>query len=61
MFFTLLAVVVVLALVAGWLPRGALRALFAGGAVLALFGAALVRLRAGHLPGHRPRQWHSPS
>ena len=60
-FFALLAVAVLLALIIGRLPRGAMRALFAGGAVLALVGAALVRLRASHLPGHGPRRWHNPS
>lgn len=61
MFLALLAVAVLLALFVGRLPRGGGRALVAGGAVLALVGAALVRLRAGHLPGHGPRRWHSPS
>lgn len=61
MFVALLAVAVLLALFVGRLPRGAGRALAAGGAVLALMGAALVRLRAGHLPGHGPRRWHSAS
>ena len=45
----------------GRLPRGGSRAFAAGGAVLALVGAALVRLRASHLPGHGPRRWHNPS
>lgn len=61
MFFLLLAAALVCALLLGWLPRGGGRALAAGGAVLALAGAALVRLRAGTLPGQGPRRWHSPS
>lgn len=61
MFLTLLAVALVLVLLVGRLPRGGSRAFAAGGAVLALVGAALVRLRASHLPGHGPRRWHNPS
>lgn len=61
MFLALLAVAALLAVLVGRLPRGATRAFFAGGAVLALVSAALVRLRVGHMPGHGPRRWHSPS
>ena len=61
MFLALLAAAALLALLVGRLPRGAGRALAAGGAVVALVCAALVRLRAGHLPGHGPRRWHNPS
>lgn len=60
MFLALLAAAALLALVVGRLPRGAGGALAAGGAVVALVCAALVRLRAGHLPGHGPRRWHTP-
>lgn len=61
MFLALLAVAVLLAVLVARLPRGGGRAFAAGGAVLALAGAALVKLREGHLPGHRPRPWRSPS
>ncbi|MBR0651684.1 hypothetical protein GXW78_18590 [Roseomonas terrae] len=61
MFFALIAVVAVLALAIGRQPRGPMRALAAGIAVLALCSAAMVRLRAGNLPGHRPRRWRSAS
>ncbi len=60
-FLALLAVAVLLAVLVRRLPRGGMRALVAGGAVLALVGAALIRLRAGHLPGHGPRRWHNAS
>jgi hypothetical protein len=61
MFGVLLAVAALLAVLVARLPRGGGRAIAAGGAVLALSAAALVKLRAGHLPGHGPRRWHSPS
>lgn len=61
MFLALLAIAVLLAVAVTRLPRGGGRAFVAGVAVLALAGAALVRLRAGHLPGHRARPWRSPS
>jgi hypothetical protein len=61
MFVVLLAVAALLAVLVARLPRGGGRAIAAGGAVLALSAAALVKLRAGHLPGHGPRRWHSPS
>lgn len=61
MFLALLAAAVLLAILVARLPRGGGRAFVAGGAVLALAGAALVLLRRGQLPGHGPRRWHSPS
>lgn len=61
MFLALLAVAALLAVLVARLPRGGGRAFAAGGAVLALAGAALVKLRAGVLPGHGPRRWHNPS
>jgi hypothetical protein len=61
MFLALLAIALLLAMLVARLPRGGGRAFAAGAAVLALAGAALVRLRAGTLPGHGPRRWHSPS
>jgi hypothetical protein len=60
MFAALLILAVVFAVVVARLPRGGGRAFAAGGAVLALTGAAMVKLRAAHLPGHRPRPWRSP-
>jgi hypothetical protein len=60
MFFALLAVAVILAVLVARLPQGGGRAFAAGAAVLALTAAALVKLRAAHLPGHRPRPWRSP-
>jgi hypothetical protein len=61
MFAALLAIAVLLAILVARLPRGGGRAFAAGGAVLALACAALVKLRGGHLPGHGPRRWHNPS
>ena len=61
MFAALLAIAVLLAILVARLPRGGGRAFAAGGAVLALAGAALMLLRRGQLPGHGPRRWHSPS
>lgn len=61
MFLVLLVVAVLLATLAGRLPHGGVRAFAAGAAVLALVSAALVRLRAAHLPGHGPRRWHNAS
>jgi hypothetical protein len=60
MFAALLMLAVVFAVVVARLPRGGGRAFAAGGAVLALTAAAMVKLRASHLPGHRPRPWRSP-
>ncbi|BDG71369.1 hypothetical protein [Roseomonas fluvialis] len=60
MFFALLIVAVLLAVLVARLPRGAGRAFAAGAAVLALTAAAMVKLRAAHLPGHRPRPWRNP-
>jgi hypothetical protein len=60
MFFALLAVAVILAVLVARLPQGGGRAFAAGAAVLALTAAAMVKLRAAHLPGHRPRPWRSP-
>jgi hypothetical protein len=60
MFAALLILAVVFAVVVARLPRGGGRAFAAGGAVLALTAAAMVKLRASHLPGHRPRPWRSP-
>jgi hypothetical protein len=60
MFAALLIVAVVFAVLVARLPRGGGRAFAAGGAVLTLTVAALVKLRAAHLPGHRPRPWRSP-
>jgi hypothetical protein len=61
MFTALLVAAALLAILVARLPRGGGRAFAAGGAVLALTAAALVKLRAGHLPGHGPRRWHGPS
>jgi len=61
MFLALLLAALLLAILVTRLPRGAGRAFAAGGAVLALAGAALILLRRRHLPGHGPRRWHSPS
>ncbi len=61
MLLVLLAVAVLFALLVPRLPPGGGRAFAAGGAVLALAGAALVKLRGGTLPGHGPRRWHNPS
>ena len=61
MFLALLAVAALLAVLVARLPRGGGRAVAAGGAVLALAGAALTRLRDGALPGHRPRRWRNAS
>ena len=61
MFLAFLAVAALLAVLVARLPRGGGRAFAAGGAVLALAGAALTRLRGGALPGHGPRRWHNPS
>ena len=61
MFLVLLAIAVLLAVLVARLPRGGGRAFAAGGAVLALACAAMVKLQAGHLPGHRARPWRSPS
>lgn len=61
MFLALIAIGLACAVLLARLPRGAGRAFAAGGAVLALAGAALVLLRRGALPGHGPRRWHSPS
>jgi hypothetical protein len=61
MFLGLLALALLLAILVARLPRGGGRAFAAGAAVLALAGAALVKLRAGGLPGHGPRRWHNPS
>jgi len=61
MFIALLIAAALLAVLVARLPRGGGRAFAAGGAVLALTAAALVKLRAAHLPGHRPRPWRSPS
>ena len=61
MFLALLAIAALLAVLVARLPRGGGRAFAAGGAVLALAGAALTRLRGGALPGHGPRRWHNPS
>jgi len=60
MFAALLILAVTFAIVVARLPRGGGRAFAAGGAVLALTAAAMVKLRAAHLPGHRPRPWRSP-
>ncbi|WP_198369456.1 hypothetical protein [Roseomonas rosulenta] len=60
MFVALLIVAVLLAVLVARLPHGGGRAFAAGAAVLALTAAAMVRLRASHLPGHRPRPWRSP-
>jgi hypothetical protein len=60
MFVALLALAVLLAILVARLPPGGGRAFAAGGAVLALTAAALVKLRAAHLPGHRPRPWRNP-
>jgi hypothetical protein len=57
-FLLLLALAVIGAILVARLPRGGGRALAAGVAVLALAGAALVRLRAESHPG---RRWRSPS
>jgi hypothetical protein len=61
MFIALLIAAALFAVLVARLPRGGGRAFAAGGAVLALSAAALVKLRAGHLPGDRPRPWRSPS
>lgn len=61
MFLALLGLSVLLAVLVARLPHGGGRAFAAGCAVLALAGAALVKLRGGHLPGHGPRRWHTPS
>ena len=61
MFLALLALAALLAVLVARLPHGGGRAFAAGGAVLALAGAAMIILRAGRLPGHRARTWHSPS
>lgn len=61
MFLILLAVAALLAVLVARLPRGGGRAFAAGGAVIALAGAAMIKLRAGGLPGHRARPWRSPS
>jgi hypothetical protein len=61
MFLALLGTTALLAVLVGHLPRGGVRAFAAGTAVLALASAALVRFRAGRLPGHGPRRWHPPS
>lgn len=58
MFLLLLALAAVLAVLLARLPRGGGRALAAGGAVLALAGAAMVRFRT---PRHPARRWRSPS
>ncbi len=60
MFVALLIVAVILAVLVARLPRGGGRAFAAGAAVLVLTAAAMVKLRAAHLPGHRPRPWRSP-
>lgn len=61
MFVGLLVLAAICAILLTRLPRGGGRAFVAGGAVLALTGAALIMLRRGGLPGHRARRWHSPS
>ncbi|MBB5688706.1 hypothetical protein GXW77_18255 [Roseomonas alkaliterrae] len=61
MFIALLIAAALLAVLVTRLPHGGGRAFAAGGAVIALAGAALVLLRRGHLPGHRQRPWRSPS
>lgn len=60
MFIALLIAAALLAVLVARLPRGGGRAFAAGAAVLALTAAAMVKLRAVHLPGHRPRPWRSP-
>ncbi len=60
MFAALLIAAALFAVLVARLPRGAGRAFAAGVAVLALTAAAMVKLRAAHLPGHRPRPWRSP-
>jgi hypothetical protein len=60
MFVALLIAAVLLAVLVARLPRGGGRAFAAGAAVLALTAAAMVKLRAAHMPGHRPRPWRSP-
>jgi hypothetical protein len=61
MFIALLFLAALFAILLARLPRGGGRAFAAGGAVLALAGAGLLLLRRAHLPGRRPRPWHSPS
>ena len=60
-FLALLVVAALLAMLVGRLPHGGTRAFAAGAAVLALVGAALVRLGATHLHGRGPRRWYNPS
>lgn len=59
MVLALLAVAALLAVLVGRLPRGATRALAAGGAVLALVSVALSRLRTSNMHNYGMRRWHS--